>query len=31
VKNFMYDAQGPLRRIDQDDDAAIRAMSGGHP
>ena len=31
VKNFLYDVEGPLRRIDEDDDAAIRAISGGHP
>ena len=31
VRNFMYDPEGPLRRIDEDDDAAIQAMSGGHP
>ena len=31
VRNFISDPQGMLRRIDEDDDAAIQAMSGGHP
>ena len=31
VKALMNDVQGPLRRIDEDDDAAILAMSEGHP
>jgi len=29
VKYLMLDDQGPLRKIDEDDDAAIQAISGG--
>ena len=31
VRYAMSDTQGPLRRIDEDDDAAIQAISGGRP
>jgi hypothetical protein len=31
VRYCMADAQGPLRKIGEDDDAVIQAMSGGHP
>jgi hypothetical protein len=31
VKYLMLDDQGPLRKIDEDDDAAIQAISGGRP
>jgi len=31
VDNFMLDDQGPLRKIDKEDDDAIQAISGGQP
>jgi hypothetical protein len=31
VDNFMLDDQGPLRKIDKEDDDAIQAISGGRP